>query len=40
MNLRGAVVAGALVALSLAGCGSQTASGGGKEPSLPVGPRA
>ena len=33
------IVSGALVALSLAGCGSPTASSGGKEPfSLPVGP--
>jgi hypothetical protein len=39
MNLRGAVIAGALVGLALSGCGSPTASGGGKEPfSLPVGP--
>lgn len=38
MKLRGAAVAGALISLSLAGCGSTTASAGGKEPfSLPVG---
>lgn len=39
MNPRAVVVAGALVALVAAGCGSSTATVGGKEPfSLPVGP--